>query len=229
MGPDGLARVRGHRAVHLRKVLRVEPGSAVRVGLCRGATGVGRVVTASDDTVELELELGEPTRRPDIGLILAVPRPKVMKRVLATVASLGVTRIDLVNAWRVEKAYFSSPLLTDEAIRASLWEGLEQGGLTWLPDVMVHRRLMGFFEERAASLPAARLLAHPRSGRFVEEVAGSGPLAVAIGPEGGWIEREVATFLRAGFLACDLGLPVLRVETAVPALWAQLAMHRRRA
>jgi RsmE family RNA methyltransferase len=54
------------------------------------------------------------------------------------------------------------------------------------------------------------------------------PLTLAIGPEGGWIEREVGTFAARGFAIVSLGAPVLRVEVALAAALGQLALLLRR-
>ncbi|HUS65687.1 MAG TPA: RsmE family RNA methyltransferase, partial [Kofleriaceae bacterium] len=54
-----------------------------------------------------------------------------------------------------------------------------------------------------------------------------GRTIVAIGPEGGWIDRELETFERLGFSAVSLGAAVLRVESAVAATLAQLTLLRR--
>ena len=50
----------------------------------------------------------------------------------------------------------------------------------------------------------------------------SEPTVVAIGPEGGWIERELDSFRREGFEEISLGSRPLRVETAVTALIARM-------
>ena len=53
------------------------------------------------------------------------------------------------------------------------------------------------------------------------------PTTLAIGPEGGWIQREVDTFIARGFTPITLGVPILRVETAVAAALGQLVLLRR--
>ena len=50
---------------------------------------------------------------------------------------------------------------------------------------------------------------------------------LAIGPEGGWIERELETFVERGFKPVSLGAPILRVEAAVAAALGQLLLLQR--
>ena len=228
-------RLSDRRARHLRSVLRAEPGRVVKVGVTDGRVGTATVLGSSTSSVLLELELtGRAPKPPDVHLVLAVPRPKVLSRVLQAAAAMGVRRIDLVNAWRVEKGYFQSPKLTQEAIMADLRFGAEQGRSPWLPTVQVHRYFVRFVEECLPRMltgsPALRLVAHPGSVLLVEQVAldrGAAPAVVAIGPEGGFIEAELESFLARGFVAVTVSERVLRVETAVAAVLSQLELIRR--
>lgn len=234
----GRAILRGARARHVAGVIAARPGDRLRVGVVRGAIGHATVAAVDDAEVALELDralvAGAPTAAPpEIDLVLALPRPKVLSRALETAASFGVRRIDLVNAWRVDKAYFSSSRLDPAALERDLWRGCEQGGTTWLPDIDIHRLLVPWLGELEASAdPAARrLLAHPASTRGVEQALGPdrrGERAVvAIGPEGGWIESELASFARLEFEPVSIGARVLRVEAAIAALLSQIELVRR--
>jgi RsmE family RNA methyltransferase len=156
-----------------------------------------------------------------------VPRPKALTRVIEAAASFGVERVELTNAWRVEKSYLSSPRLAPDALAHAARLGAEQGMTTHVPDVRVHRRLMELLDARWP-VPGddRRLIAHP-TGTPIERVARSESLVLAIGPEGGWIQRELDTFVARGFTPVSLGERVLRVETAVAAALGQLAMLQR--
>lgn len=233
---DGRIALGGRRARHIREVLRATPGDQLRIGMSRGRLGQGLVVTIGErDPVILEPRwTGAPTVKPPIDLIIAMPRPKVLARVLQTCACMGVGRIDIVNAWRVERSYLASPQLQDSAIRANLQLGCEQGATTWVPDVTVHRLLMPFLrgplDERLAADRPTALLAHPRSVRPVESALlpdGSSATLAAIGPERGWIDRELASFRELGFADINLGSRILRCEIAVAVLLAQVELVRR--
>jgi 16S rRNA (uracil1498-N3)-methyltransferase len=233
IGGDGTAVVGGRRAHHIVTVLGAGVGASLRAGVVRGPTGTATVTAVERDRVNLEVALSETAPAPPrVELVLALPRPKALSRVVETAATLGVGRIDLVNAWRVDKSYFGSERLDPDSLRHHLVLGCEQGGTTWVPDIAVHRLLMPFIEGELARRCAGRrcLIAHPRAGTALEDVAppgGAGPAVVSIGPEGGWIDRELASFADLGFAAFHMGPRVMRVETAVAAVLAQLELLAR--
>jgi RsmE family RNA methyltransferase len=57
-----------------------------------------------------------------------------------------------------------------------------------------------------------------------KEVEGGRPLAIAVGPEGGWTDFEIERFDALGFLPVSLGRRILKVETAVPYLFGALGL-----
>lgn len=221
---DAVVRLRGRRAAHIDTVQRAKPGDTLRVGLLNDRVGKGRVVRSSAEEVELEVTLEE---RPPVGLsvtlVLALPRPKSLERVLQTATTMGVKRIILLNAYRVEKSFWSTPALRDGAIRDQLVAALEQGRDTVLPEVRLERRFKPFVEDRLpeVSRGTLSLVAHPAAGvpcpRDIRE-----PVTLAVGPEGGWIDYELQLFRMVGFQAVTLGPRPLRVEQAVPALLGRL-------
>ncbi len=235
LGPDRVARVSGRWARHLREVLKVQNGQQLRVGVARGPRGTGHVQQVTSDAVVLEVSLdASPPERPPVSLVLAIPRPKALSRVLQCAASFGVDRIDLVNAWRVDKGYFESDRLSPERLVDDLWLGCEQGARTWLPDVRVHRLFRPLVEDelprRRAETTVRRLVAHPHEPNPIELAVPPGFVGstiVAIGPEGGWIEAELGSFASVGFERVRISDAVLRVEAAVPAMLGQLELLRR--
>ncbi|MGE0870167.1 MAG: 16S rRNA (uracil(1498)-N(3))-methyltransferase [Kofleriaceae bacterium] len=224
---DQRCELRDRRAEHLRRVLGVQPGQTVRAGVLGGNRGSATVLDDDGTTIRLSLELSEPPSEPlPVELVLAIPRPKVLARVVEATAAFGVTAIELTNAWRVDKSYLSSPRLAPEALDAAARLGAEQGGVTQLPRIAVHRRLMELLDSRWPGPPRTKLIAHP-GARPLETAMSEDPVVLAIGPEGGWIERELDTFVERGFRPVSLGPTILRVETAVAAALGQLVMLRR--
>ena len=216
--------LQGRRLKHLQEVHRATVGDSLRVGRLGGLMGQGQLLRLDSDAAELQisLEQGAPAKLP-LTLLLALPRPKMLKRVLQTVASMGVPKLILLNSYRVEKSFWQTPFLQPEAIREQLILGLEQARDTLLPEVIIEKRFKPFVEDQLPQLAAGSLGlvghpgAYPACPRTVE-----GQVTLAIGPEGGWIPYEVEKLAAAGLQPVQLGERILRVETAVSALLARL-------
>lgn len=216
------------RAEHLRRVLGVNVGQVVRAGIVGGAVGSAEVISDDGATIALRVTATAAPPPPlELDLVLAVPRPKVLSRVVETCAAFAVRSIALTNAWRVDKSYLRSPRLEPAALAHAARLGAEQGATTHVPHIAVYDRLMGLLDDRyAGSDGGLRLVAHP-AAPAIETVASTLPAVLAIGPEGGWIARELDTFVARGFVPCSLGAPILRVESAVAALLGQLLVVDR--
>lgn len=218
--PDGTVRLRGRRLAHVRDVLAPEPGVTLRVGRLRGRVGTARVASLGADELVLEPPLldADPPPRAGVDLLLALPRPKAVAKLLPAVAALGVDRVVLLNAARVEKSYFTSHRLAPGAVDELLTLGLEQARDTVPPEVLVRERFRPFVEDECEALLAGtrlRLLAHPAASEPLPVRDAGERVALAIGPEGGWVPFEVEMLRARGFRPVSLGRRVLRVETAV--------------
>ena len=214
------------RAAHIRTVLQARVGDRLVVGRLGGDTGTAEVRDITPDAVTLSVALDTPPPpRTPVLLVLALPRPKVIRRTLQDLATLGVARVVLVNAARVEKSFWSSPLLSPEAVGQALRLGLEQARDTRPPEVLLRPRLRPFVEDELPALLAGRrcLLAHPSAETPLPRPAPGEPVALAVGPEGGWVPFEVALLEAAGFQPVSVGPRILRTETALPYLLGALS------
>lgn len=235
-GDDGIVSLSGVRARHMVQVLRVTPGHEVRVGLIDGGIGVGTVVAiAEDGRVDLRCRFeAQALPRPPVDLLLALPRPKVLRRLWPQLAALGVGRIVLTNAARVERNYFDTHLLDEAGYRPLLVEGLQQARDTRLPLVSIHRQFRVLVEDDLDTLcpRGPRLVAHPGRETPLAAVVREHPgerVLLAIGPEGGWNDFELRLLEAHGFLRVDMGPRTLRTDTACIALLALLHDALRRA
>jgi RsmE family RNA methyltransferase len=216
----------GARATHLLEVLRVEAGHHLRVGVVDGPRGTATVQTVGDETVTLRCAL-EPDipPLPPVDLLLAMPRPKVMRRLWAQIAALGVGRIILTNAEKVERNYFDTHILAPETYRPLLIEGLQQSRDTRLPVVSIHRQFKVLVEDQLDALSGGslRVVADPSAAAPLTEVVRSsaaGRVLLAIGPEGGWNAFELGLLQVHGFQPAGMGPRTLRTDTACIALLA---------
>ena len=220
------ATLRDGRAVHIRKVLHGQPGATVRVGLLDGPRGVATIIALDDELIELRCTWEQEIPPvPRLDLLLALPRPKVMRRLWAQLAARGVGRHALTNAAKVERNYFDTHVLAAATYRPLLLEGLQQAQDTRLPCVSIHKQLKPLVEDRLDELfpNTLRLLADPAAkesigDRIPEKF--SGRVLLAVGPEGGWTDFERDLFARQGFRGIGLGPRTLRTDTACVALLA---------
>ncbi len=220
----GLARLTDHRLQHLLSVKKICQGGTLEVGLINDKMGLGRVLYIDHKRVDLQVLLDrEPVAPLPVNLILALPRPKMFKRILQTISAMGVKQLTLIHSARVEKSYWQSPWLEDEKIRQHLILGLEQAKDTQLPQVTCFHRFKPFVEDVLPGLVSGTraLVAHPGRGDFCPAES-SQPVSLAIGPEGGFSDYEIEKFTQAGLSVCHLGERILRVENAIPVLLGRL-------
>jgi 16S rRNA (uracil1498-N3)-methyltransferase len=228
-------RLTGDRAKHILEIHRASIGKILKVGVAGGGLGRGTITETVRDSVTLSVIL-EPAlpEIPLISLIVALPRPQTLKKILEIVGAVGVKQIFFVGAERVQKSFFSSTLLKDESWKRHLYLGMEQGSTTYLPEIEFFADLGLFFKEGISKIGNSpeilKYIAHPG----VSETLWNTPLAAspsahslfAVGPEGGWIEPEVERFRDLGFQPLSLGKTIHRVENAVATLLAQIELLR---
>ncbi|MDX9732009.1 MAG: RsmE family RNA methyltransferase, partial [Bdellovibrionales bacterium] len=160
------------RARHIVSVLKLKADDEVRIGAINGRLGVGRVQTVAHDAksgrfdVRLEIKRLDEESPPksSIELILALPRPKSLRRCLRMIANLGIKSVHLIHSSRVEKSYWSTPFLDHQSMRASLLEGLAIARDTVLPEVKIYKLFKPFVQDVAPSLiHTYGYVAHPSS------------------------------------------------------------------
>lgn len=217
------ARIDGRRLDHVRRVLGKAKGDSLVAGRLGGEIGEATIVAIDDTSAELECRFDRAPPPPArVTLVLALPRPPMLRRILAHAAAMGLKRIALVHAARVEKSFWDAHDLRPAAIAENLHLGLEQAVDTIAPEVTLHRRFRPFVEDELPAIAGAshRLVAQAAAAR--SHVPASGPITLAIGPEGGWVPFELQSFADQAFAQWSLGPRVLRVETAVVAALGRL-------
>jgi RsmE family RNA methyltransferase len=217
---EGVVSLSGRRATHIREVHQAAVGRKLRVGLLNGLIGEGLVREITPDTLTLEVSLTEPPPVPlPVTLLLAMPRPKCFRRVIQCATTMGVKRIALFGAYRVEKSYWQSPWLEPGSLREQMMLGLEQARDTVMPEVTLHPLFKPFVEDALPGLTQGSRcwVAHPGSGGAAPVLDGRS-CSLAIGPEGGFTEYELDALKERQFIPVALGPRILRTEHIVPAL-----------
>ncbi|MDE2230776.1 MAG: 16S rRNA (uracil(1498)-N(3))-methyltransferase [Candidatus Omnitrophica bacterium] len=213
----------GRRFEHIRDILKAPCGKSLAVGKVNGLMGQGTIVAQKADGFELEVQFGlKPPEALPLTLILALPRPPMLKRLLFSAAMLGVKKIIILNFNRVEKSLWNSSSLGPQAIEEQLVLGLEQAKDTLMPEVSLKKRFKPFVQDELPALikGSTALVAHP-GGAPLSAPIGK-PVALIIGPEGGILDYEIELLKAAGCRPLDLGPRILRTESVFPFIVGKL-------
>ena len=211
------------RADHIRAVLRAAVGDSVRVGELNGYLGQGRICAIDADSVVLRVELSQPPPpRHRFDVVLALPRPKVLRRLFRTVAEYGVANLHLIHSARVEKSYWQSPLLAPEKVHDALLAGMERASDTVVPQVHQYRRFRPFVEDQLKDICAGRpcWIAQMGASLALRETP-PGDAVVMVGPEGGFVPFELELAQAVIAQPVHLGSRTLSVDTALTTALAQ--------
>ena len=212
---DGIATCSDARAEHILSVLHGEIGQTLKTGELDGKVGAGEIISINGPTVALRVSHTEESLRPWCDLVLAPPRPRVMKRLLPQLAALGVGTIVLVGAKKVEKDFWGATLLKEENFRPLFVDGLMQAGTSVMPRLETRRNFRRFVaDELDALFPTAnRIVGHPGSAPGAP-ARREGRLLLA--------DDEIELLESRGFSRYSLGSRILRTDTALVALVARL-------
>ena len=220
VGGAGKIRLEGRRHKHISDIHKVKVGDNLIVGMIGGKIGNGRVTSLDKKFVEMEVLLdSSPPDKVPIVLILALPRPIMLKRILLAVSSMGLKRIILINSNRVEKSFWRSNFLVKEKIEEQLVLGLEQAKDTIMPEVIMRDRFKPFVEDELPGMIKGTIpiVAHPGAGAECPRNV-KFPVTLVVGPEGGFVSHEIEKFESIGFKIVHFGERILRVDSAIPFL-----------
>jgi len=217
-------RIKDYRYTHILTVLKSQIGDKIKSGLLNGLMGDGTITAITDTFVELNVTLNQPPPPPlQCTLIVALPRPKSMRKVIECSVSLGIKKIYLIGSYRVEKSFWNTPFLKTEQMNQFAITGLEQAKDTLFPEIRTKRFFKPFIEDELPLIAAntLSLVAHPYDATPCPYRPDS-PVTLIIGPEGGFIPFEINILKRQGFQPVTTGERILRVEYAVPTLIGRL-------
>lgn len=201
---------------HLKQHVDVQVGDSLKVGIREGKRYLTEVVEVTEQAIKLKpvKEEAVPVKLA-VTLIVAMPRPKVLRRLIMDSVTLGVEKIILLHSYRVDKSYWQTPFLQQLDQYVTL--GLEQAGDTIAPKIEIYKRFKPFVEDVLPSLVTAACpayVAHPYA-EMKMPFAIDHPCTIVIGPEGGFIPYEVDLLIKNGCQAVSLGNRILRTETAI--------------
>ena len=208
---------------HLQQHLQSQVGDTLKVGIREGLRYLTEIVEISEKAVRLKplQEEAVPEKLP-VTLIVALPRPKVLRRLIMDSVTLGVEKIILLHSYRVDKSYWQTPFL--QQLNHYIELGLEQAGDTVAPKIELYKRFKPFVEDILPGLISTdcpAYVAHPYAEQAMP-FAIEHPCTIVIGPEGGFIPYEVDLLIKNGCQAVSLGNRIIRTETVIPYVLGRL-------
>jgi len=213
--------VKGRRHSHLQKILKVAVGDELKAGVLNRDIGAATVLNIDKAAAQLMYKAKINQKLPTAltsRLILALPRPPVLRRVMVSATSLGFKEIHLIHAAKVEKSYWQSPELGSTKLESHLILGLEQAVDIHLPQVYLHKRFKPFAEDVLPGLQEnfVSYMADPSASKRCPSLESDAKCNLLIGPEGGWVPFELELLEKSGVDLVRLGPRILRVEAALP-------------
>ncbi|MFI5391071.1 MAG: RsmE family RNA methyltransferase, partial [Bacteriovoracales bacterium] len=175
--------------------------------------GQGIITKISPESIELKVENISPKYFAPFELLVGLSRPPTCKKLLEHGTSLGVSRFNFYPAQLSEKSYQESNLFKD--YQKYLKYGLSQSGIYHqMPEVNLKKDFSG--EQKFVLSPKTKKT-------FLDyKIQPNKKITLAIGPERGFLNREIDAFKDQGFLEVSIGPPILRVEIATFAALGQL-------
>ena len=205
------------RARHLRETVGVRLGSTFHVGIDNQRRGLATLASLEPTlrfTVQWE---AVPQTRLPLTVIVGLPRPQTVKKLLHDLASLGVDRIVFFEAEKSDPSYAQSSLWRDDEWRAPLRKGAEQACSAHVPSVRHQPELASALRDIDRQGWNVSLDPYVASGPLGAAAKNFSGGCLALGPERGWSDSERQALADAGFTAYHLGDRILRVETAAVA------------
>lgn len=208
---------------HLNQHLQLKAGDTLKVGVRDDQRYLTEVQSITAQQIMLRpIQTESVPNKVPVHLILALPRPKVLRRMIMDAVTLGVERISLIHSYRVDKSYWQSPFLQQLDDYVTL--GLEQAGDTIVPEIQLYKRFKPFVEDVLPTLISEQrpaYVAHPYAEQSMPHAIAHG-CNLIVGPEGGFIPYEIELLKKNGCQAMSLGNRILRTETAVSNILGRL-------
>jgi len=149
------------RFEHLRQVLKkTNKGDEFKATILNERLATGRILSYDDDderSVLIEIlstkeEEAKEEKMVTVSLILAMPRPKVLRRLLSVFAQFGVENVHMFSAEKTERCYFQSEVLTEDVLVREFTRGVEQNALDFkFPNASKCRNLNAVLEALLSS------------------------------------------------------------------------------
>jgi 16S rRNA (uracil1498-N3)-methyltransferase len=225
---NGYAEIAGDEARHLTQVLRVEPGQVFELS-DNEKLYLAQIETVRKSQVQFRVteNLPDPPQEMPVRLLVALFKFDRLELLLEKATELGVTAVHFVRTERSDKGLDKAADKRIERWKRIVLDASQQSRRLRLPELYAPVRLRDalgvnashrlFLDENRSGVALLDAIAPP-----IESIA------MLVGPEGGWPDRERAEAREAGWTSVSLGEHVLRAETAAIAALAVVNAVLRR-
>jgi len=218
-------RVEGEEAAHAR-ARRLAVGDAVVLVDGSGREAAGRATRIDRGFVDVEVEqvrAAAPDALPPIHLLVAAVRSERLSWIAEKATELGAARLTLVSSERTQ-SFRANEALGPRLARV-VREAAKQAEASRWPEIAGPVVLRDALRGEAAG---TRLVLDSRGEPFPAALPAA-PVALLVGPEGGWTDAELSDALAQGWIGASLAAGKLRAETAAVAAMtlARTALARR--
>lgn len=211
--PGGAGRLGDDQARHARSVLRLRAGAPIVLFNGTGVEATATLTALGQDATYDVATVARPEREPPLRLTvgLALLRGDHFELAVQKLTELGVARIAPLAAERSVVSFDVSASWEKRAARYAriAREAAEQSERVTLPEIAPPLGVDAFLERQPVTALVERAAGRPLAALRFETAA-----ALAVGPEGGWSERESRAIERAAAGAASLGGLIYRAETA---------------
>ena len=226
------ATITGSEQHHLRNVLRITSGETIRIIDGRGNVYTAEILDTptnrSSSEVRIHTHEFHATPSPTLTLFQGLPKNDKMELILQKTTELGVTRIVPLHS---EHALQKPSQNRYERWHRVLISATKQCKRAWLPELCNAQQ----FETSLSQLESfsLSLLLSPHAEvqhikTVLRKTSTPNAIALFIGPEGGFSNREIAAAIQNGCIPVTLGTNILRTETAAIAAVAVTAYEYER-
>ncbi|CRG93801.1 RNA methyltransferase, putative [Plasmodium gallinaceum] len=222
---------------HLKSILKVQLNQHVKVGVINKGKGEGIIIEENKNYYVIKLLSPIHLEKPEsrfipIDVVICIPRPKILNKMLQQLSSVGVKKIIIVFSEYSNKSYESSKIFRNEEIKYALQLGLEQAMCTQFPETYIHYSFNSFFMniQKYADDNTIKLCAHTdiktntTSNEFSILNKEEGKILLMLGCERGFSDLEIYLIKKLGFNFLYLTERILKCETAILIIIGQLLL-----
>jgi RsmE family RNA methyltransferase len=212
--------INGRQGLHITKVLKLEVGDAMDVGVQNGPKGRALLLEKPKDLLKFSV-IWEENAKTDcypVNLLVGLSRPQTCRKILEQATSMGVAEIHFFGCEKSEQSYINSRLWTTDEWERKIIKGAEQAFSTYIPRCKIWESFNDCLSEQEID-SKCMALDNYESKKILSSIEYNklNNLTLAVGPERGWSNSERNLLRQKGYELFSIGPRVLRQETAVVA------------